>query len=337
MTIPIFDGHNDVLFRLELDPERSFADCGDGGHIDVTKAKQGGFAGGLFAMFAANPELLSGGARDRSRPYGPLDTDVALRSLMRQFGQLRRLEAAGHVRVTTTVEAIERAMGDGVMAAVPHVEGAEALMDVGDLDALYGLGLRSLGLVWSRPNRFATGVPFAFPGAPDVGSGLTHAGAELVQACNRLGVLVDVSHLNEAGFWDVLDISETPVVASHSNAHAVAASPRNLTDRQLDALAERDGLVGINFGVGFLREDGAFDSNTPLSAVVRHADHLIERVGENRVALGSDFDGAMMPDALDSVAALPKLLETFREHGYDDALIEKIAHKNWLDLLRRVW
>ncbi len=337
MTIPIFDGHNDVLFRLELDPQRSFADCGDDGHIDVAKAQKGGFAGGLFAMFAANPELLTGGPRDRSRPYGPLDADFAMRSMMRQFGRLRMLEADGHVRVATTVADIEQAMADGVMAAVPHIEGAEALTDVADLEALYGLGLRSLGLVWSRPNRYATGVPFAFPGTPDVGPGLTHAGAELVKACNRLGVLVDVSHLNEAGFWDVLDISDAPVVASHSNAHSVAASPRNLTDRQLDALAERDGLVGINFGVGFLREDGAFDSNTPLADVVRHADHLIERVGEDRVALGSDFDGAMMPDALHGVDALPKLLDAFREHGYDDALIEKIAHGNWLALLRRVW
>jgi membrane dipeptidase len=337
MTIPIFDGHNDVLFRLEQDPSRSFADCGDSGHIDVAKAHAGGFAGGLFAMFTANPELLSGGPRDRSRPYGPLESGPALRSVVRQFGVLKNLEAAGHLRVTTDVNAIEAAMADGVMAAVPHLEGAEAIVDVADLEALHGLGLRSLGPVWSRPNRFATGVPFAFPGTPDVGPGLTHAGAELVKACNRLGIMVDVSHLNEAGFWDVLELSEAPVAASHSNVHSLAASPRNLTDRQLDALAERDGLVGINFGVGFLREDGAFDSDTPLETVVRHADALIERLGESRVAFGSDFDGAMMPGALAGVQTLPKLLDTFREHGYDDTLLKRIAHLNWLDLLRRVW
>ena len=126
------------------------------------------------------------------------------------------------------------------------------------------------------------------------------------------------------------------MVASHSNAHALSASPRNLTDDQLAALAERDGLVGLNFAVGFLREDGRGDADTPLETMVRHLDHLVATMGEDRVGLGSDFDGATIPAAIGDAAGLPRLFEALRAHGWDDALIDKVAYRNWLALLRRV-
>ena len=186
------------------------------------------------------------------------------------FALLRRLEAAGHLRVCTSADEVETAVAAGVLAAVPHLEGAEAIVDLDVLEVLHALGLRSLGPVWSRPNAFATGVPFAFPGSADVGTGLTAAGRALVDACDRLRILLDVSHLNAAGFWELLERSTRPVVASHSNVHALSASPRNLSDDQLAALAERDGLVGLNFAVGFLREDGKGEADTPLETMVRH-------------------------------------------------------------------
>src|SRR5919202_1128991 len=127
-----------------------------------------------------------------------------------------------------------------------------------ELDALevfYQAGLRSLGPVWSRPTAFGHGVPFAFPRSPDTGAGLTDAGKELVRACNRLGIMIDLSHLNEQGFWDVAGLSDAPLVATHSNAHALCPSTRNLTDEQLGAIAGSGGLVGVNFAVSFLRED----------------------------------------------------------------------------------
>ncbi len=343
--IPTFDGHNDTLLVLLEHPDRDFGQRLDEGHIDVVRAREGGLAGGIFAMFtparaaipasaAATPAAPAAGAPPA--PQGPVDGDHALRTTLRMFALLRRLEAAGHLRVCLGADDVEAAMAAGVLAAVPHVEGAEAVVDLEVLEALHALGLRSLGPVWSRPNAYATGVPFAFPGTPDVGTGLTAAGRALVEACDRLRIVLDVSHLNEAGFWELLARSGRPVVASHSNVHALSASPRNLTDAQLDALAERDGLVGLNFACGFLREDGRHDTDTPLETMVRHLDRLVERLGETRVGLGSDFDGATMPQAIGDASGLPRLFDALRAHGWDDELLARVSHRNWIALLRRV-
>ena len=160
------------------------------------------------------------------------------------------------------------------------LEGAEPIgTGLDELLVLHAAGLRSLGLVWSRPNAFATGVPFGFPGSPDQGPGLTDAGRALVRACGELGILVDVSHLNAKGFWEVAELGAGPLVASHSGAHALCASPRNLTDDQLRAIGERDGLVGINFHVGFLRADGSEDADTPLERIAEHAAYVAEVAG----------------------------------------------------------
>jgi membrane dipeptidase len=184
---------------------------------------------------------------------------------------------------------------------------------------------------------FAEGVPFRFPSSPDTGPGLTAAGRSLVQACNRLGILVDVSHLNAAGFWDVAQVSEAPLVATHSNAHALCEASRNLTDAQLEAIAASGGIVGVNFAVTFLREDCRNEPDTPLAEVVRHVDYLVERMGVDHVAFGSDFEGAVVPTELGGAAGLPKLVDALRERGYDDGALEKITHANWLRVLGATW
>ncbi len=336
---PVFDGHNDTLLVLLEHPDRAFGARLEVGHVDRVRAREGGLAAGLFAMYTPARDGVGGVPAatpgDRA-PFGPVEGAHALRTTLRMFALLRRIEAEGHLRVCTTADEVEGAVADGVLAAVPHLEGAEAIVDLDVLEVLHALGLRSLGPVWSRPNAFATGVPFAFPGTPDVGPGLTAAGRALVDACDRLRIVLDVSHLNAAGFWELLGRSERPVVASHSNVHAISASPRNLTDDQLAALAERDGLVGLNFAVGFLRADGKGEADTPLETMVRHLDHLVAKMGEDRVGFGSDFDGATMPAPVGDAAGLPRLLEALRAHGWDDALIEKVAYRNWLALLRRV-
>ncbi|MDA4808079.1 membrane dipeptidase, partial [Enterobacter hormaechei] len=145
------------------------------------------------------------------------------------------------------------------------------------LDALYVLhqaGLRTLGPVWSRSNIFAHGVPFRFPSSPDIGPGLTDYGKQLIRTCNELRIMVDLSHMNEQGFWDIAAISDAPLVASHSNVHALCTHSRNLTDRQLDAIRDTGGLVGLNFGVLFLRQDGVRNPDTDLSELVRHVDYI---------------------------------------------------------------
>jgi membrane dipeptidase len=205
------------------------------------------------------------------------------------------------------------------------------------LDILYQAGLRSIGPVWSRSNIFGHGVPFRFPSTPDTGPGLTDAGKALVKACNELKVLIDLSHLNEKGFWDVAKLSDAPLVASHSNAHAVSPHSRNLTDDQLRAIRDSGGLAGINYATSFLREDGRMNADTPLEQMVRHADHLIEMLGVDGVGLGSDFDGAVIPAAIGDVAGLPKLVEAFRAAGYDEETIRKLCRDNWVNVLRRTW
>ncbi|MFN6979437.1 MAG: dipeptidase, partial [Gemmobacter sp.] len=196
--------------------------------------------------------------------------------------------------------------------------------------------LRSLGPVWSRPNIFGHGVPFAHPASPDTGPGLTEAGRNLVAACHRLRILVDLSHLNEAGFWDVAGMAGAPLVATHSGVHAICPSARNLTDRQIDAIAESGGLVGLNLAVQFLRPDGRRSRDTGLDLVVQHLAHLVERLGEAGVALGSDLDGALMPAAIGSAAGLQALVTALRAAGFGDDLIDRICWRNWQALLARV-
>src|SRR5207253_10628915 len=222
-------------------------------------------------------------------------------------------ESEGRVRICRTVGDIRQAMDAGVLAPVIHIEGAEAIdPDLEALDVLHAAGLRSLGPVWSRPNAFGHGVPFLCPSSPDTGPGLTDLGKKLIGACNQLRILIDLSHLNERGFWDVADISNAPLVATHSNAHALSPHSRNLTDRQLKAIGETGGMVGVNFAVSFLRPDRRQDRDTPVELIIDHVEHMLAQVGEDGVGFGSDFDGAMIPKRLGNAAGLQALVEVMR-------------------------
>ncbi len=350
--IKIFDGHNDTLLNLRL-PERggdrSFFERSLTGHIDLPRAREGNFGGGFFACFVPNPKdsgyneksalaTVKGGYKVAGAP--PVDPEYAKRIAGELATDLFALEAdsEGSLKVILTAGEIEACLEDDVLAAILHFEGAENLgPDPAALETCYNSGLRSLGLVWSRSNTYAHGVPFAFPSSPDTGPGLTDAGKDLVRECNRLGVLVDLSHLNEKGFWDVAALSDAPLVATHSNAHALCPSTRNLTDRQLDAIRDSDGMVGVNFAVAFLREDGRESADTPLETVVRHVDYLVEKLGIERVGFGSDFDGARVPIGIGDVSGLPNLMEALSERGYDEPTLKKLAHENWLRMLRKTW
>jgi membrane dipeptidase len=158
-----------------------------------------------------------------------------------------------------------------------------------------------------------------------------------VRACDRLGILIDLSHITERGFWDVAEISEAPLVASHSNAHALVPVARNLTDRQLDAIRERDGLVGLNFAVTMLRADGREDAATPMSDLVRHVDHMVERMGIGCVAIGSDFDGALVPEEIGDASGLQVLVDALARAGYGGEDLELVCRSNWLRVLGRAW
>jgi membrane dipeptidase len=334
--VRVFDGHNDVLSRLLKSGPGAPAGflAGDGeGHLDLPRAALGGYAGGCFAVFTGSPPEQ---AYASDAYFAPVDRSRALPEALAQVALLLRLEreSGGALRVARTAADLD----DAGVVAVLHLEGAEPIgLDLAELDVLHAAGLRSIGLTWSRPNAFATGVPFRFPGSPDQGPGLTDLGRALVRACAELGILVDVSHLNARGFWDVLELSDGPVVASHSNAHALCPSPRNLTDDQLRAIGERAGVVGINFHVSFLRADGREDADTPLSLIAEHAAHVAALAGVECVGLGSDFDGAVMPAALGDVTGLPALLDVLGEAGFSAAEIAGIASGNWRRVLAAVW
>lgn len=349
--IPYFDGHNDVLLRLYLDKSGGSIDKflagGGSGHVDLPRARQGSFVGGLFATFSP-PLPRSGETPAPASPSGtgqrPLPPQLAIAeaqaSILGESGILFRLIAAsdGQLALCRTVGDIRTAIAEGRIAMVFHMEGADALdEDLYVLDLLCAAGLRSLGPVWSRANIFGTGVPFSFPGTPDVGPGLTDAGKRLIAECNRRRVLVDLSHMNEAGFWDIATLSTAPLVASHSNAHALCPSPRNLTDRQLDAIRDSGGFVGLNFATCFLRPDGAMRADTDIALMAQQLDYLIAHLGEDHVGLGSDFDGATVPAAIGSVGGTQALFDALRAHGYDEPMLRKIGAENWLAVLTRTW
>ncbi len=347
MMIPVFDGHNDVLLRLWLakdgDPLGEFLAGNGRGHMDLPRMVKGGFGGGLFAIFVPelpfhastleHPELNPPEASAVAQSAA-LGITLAMASLLHRMA--RRSEGA--IRLCRSAAEIRQCREAGAIAAVMHIEGAEAIEpDLASLEALYGAGLRSIGPVWSRPNQFGHGVPFRFPSSPDTGPGLTDAGKALVAECNTLGIAIDLSHLNEQGFWDVAKLSTAPLIASHSNAHAICPSSRNLTDDQIKAVGQSGGLIGLNFANGFLRPDGLWKNDTGFDILLRHLDHLIGLAGVDHVGLGSDFDGARIPAAIGDVAGLQSLVQAMRGHGHDEATLRKLCFDNWVAVLEKTW
>jgi membrane dipeptidase len=328
----VFDGHNDAL---TADDHDLLVDGKPGGHLDLPRMRAGGIRGGIFSVFVASP-------RDHSHlgPQDPVEHSVAAARGAEAAGRLLALERAGAVSAARSVLDLDVAFaGDGPPVAVLHLEGAEPIDPALEaLELWYAAGLRSLGPVWSRSNAFGYGVPFASPSTPDIGPGLTPAGLALARRCAELGILVDVSHLNEAGFWDLAGLELGPIVASHSGVHALSQASRNLTDRQLDAIGASGGLVGIVFACSFLRPDFADDADTPLSLIAEHARYVADRIGVEHVALGSDYDGTTIPAELGDAAGTPRLLEVLRDAGgFGDRELAMIGWENWRRVLGAWW
>lgn len=344
MPIKIFDGHNDVVQHLREYAQDGidFLERSATGHLDLPRAQAGGMFGGFFALgvfgkYNAAEDLTITETGYEVRMAAPLDPVATYKEITLQLAALRSVEqrSLGKIRIATTVDEIEQAHSDDAFAILLHMEGADPIgPELHELSELHRSGLRSLGIVWSRPNIFGHGVPFAYPRSPDTGPGLTPAGRDLVRECNRLGIMVDLAHLNERGFWDVAALSTSPLVVTHTCVHAISPTARNLTDRQLDAIRESNGIVGMNFSVGDVRPDGQRNADTPLTLVAQHIAYLTDRLGIDRVAIGSDFDGATIPAPIGDASGLPHLIEALRQHGFDDEDLEKIAYKNWMRVLR---
>lgn len=346
--IPVFDGHNDFLQRVVAAGEagaRLWLEGDGSGQMDLPRARAGGLVGGFFAIWIPSPAGPNDAAAALMMQNPPftmplpeeIGPDAALPHAIRQAAALMALARTGTLDIVTSAAALRKSVADGRIAAIMHMEGAEAIPDHDALHLWHALGLRSLGPVWSRPTAYGEGVPFAFPAGPGIGGGLTPAGRNLVGWCNRLRIMLDLSHLNEAGFDDVASLSDAPLVASHSCVHAICPSSRNLTDRQLRVIADSGGLVGLNYASSFLRPDGKRLPLEDLGVMIRHLDHMLAILGEDGVALGSDFDGALMPRDLADAGALPNLIAAMHTHGYGETLIRKIASENWIGLLERCW
>lgn len=375
VTPPLIDGHNDTVLRCTDDDRRAElssvdadADPGSvpgvdeaflgeggpavatdeptgGGHLDLPRALDAGLAAGFFATFvpnAADPEYDPESVDLWAGESPPaVDARIAQPVVYDQLAALHRWDRTSDAfRLVRDVDDLDACLDRAgeVVGAIPHVEGAAVVEpDLSNLDLLYAAGLRSIGLVWSRPNQFAHGVPFVHNATPDTGPGLTDAGRRLVEACDDRGIVVDCAHLNSRGFRDVLEVSTAPPVVSHACAHEVCPATRNLTNEQLRAIGERDGLVGLSFGTTFLHPDGDGDANVDLDLLVDHVDVFVEHAGVDAVALGSDFDGASIPDAIGDVGGVRDLLDAIRERGYSDDDVRKIAFENWRRVLAATW
>lgn len=340
MATPIFDGHNDALSRLYCaggDPVARFSR--PEGHISHPSARAGGLGGGLFALFAPPTRRVYdfSGFRGASMPLSTaMEQAPALQSVMAQVGIARQLHQAGLLTLCTQVAQVETVMQAGGLAAILHLEGAECIdRELFVLDALHALGLRSLGPVWSRPTLWAEGVPFGYGRDGDTGPGLTADGRRLVARCAELGMVVDTSHLTLKGFDDIAAMG-LPMVATHSNAHVLCPATRNLTADQLRIIGQSGGMAGLNFATVFLSPEGWRTGKAGLDACLRQLDAMIEGAGGDHVGLGSDFDGAPLPEGMTSAADLPRLVAAMREHGFGEALIEKLCRTNWLRFLARV-
>lgn len=355
----VFDGHNDTILSL-LRTGRSFFKESEEGHIDLPRARRGGLGGGFFAVYIVDQEIMrarmeaaaqgedpdqaierfASAYADEATWPAPMGLDYAQSMALTLLGELIRIErlSEGEIKIVRSAGQLQECLDNGTFAMLLHFEGAEPLDETGDaLEVFYAAGLRSVGLTHSRRNHFTQGVPFSFPSSPDTGPGLNDAGRELVRQLNKKRVMIDLSHITERGFWDVAEISDAPLVATHSNAWVLSNTPRNLTVEQLKAVKESRGVAGLNFHVGFLRSDGANNADTALSLMADHVERMVEIAGIDCVALGSDYDGATMPAELRDAAGLPKLLAAIQQRGYSDEDLTKIAHGNWVRVLRETW
>lgn len=342
----IFDGHNDLLTRLWLssadDPVHDFIYGTLPGHLDLKRCQQAGWMGGLFSIFLPpyayvknnHPDKLANSSNSDFTAQEVVDICCAQLKLAQQL----QARSDGQVQICTSVAQIKACQQNHQLAIVLHLEGAEFLaIEPELLDVFYKAGLRSIGPLWNRKSLFGDGLNASFPHSPNTGSGLTREGKDLILACRDKHMLIDVSHMNERAFWDTLEIANQPIVATHSNAHTLCAQARNLTDRQLAAIKQSGGLVGVNFDVAFLRADGQRDTQTSLDVIVDHLAYLIDHLGEDHVGFGSDFDGCLLPDELSDISQISELIERMQQRHFSDTLIEKITSKNWFRVLGEIW
>ena len=309
----VFDAHCDTLGDAAAPAyrRRDLTQWGERGHLDLPRMKAGGINAQIFACFPGVERLSANAASG------------ALQRLQALYDLIER--APEQITLVQTADDLARLTPDGPIGAILGLEGVEALDgQLGLLSVFFRLGVRNIGLTWNPRNAAADGS------GAGTDFGLTPFGRDLVRACNELGVMVDVSHLNDAGLNDVLKISSKPIIASHSNARSLFDHRRNLTDEQIRAIADRGGVIGATFVSYFMRSNYA---EATLDDLLAHIDHLAQIAGIDHVGIGSDYDGGTPPPELDSGEKYPAITEGLLARGYTSDDIRKILGEN----LRRVF
>lgn len=310
----VIDTHCDTILRvIRSDGSYRLRDAHEEGHVDVPRLRQGGVNLQFFAAYI-EPQ------------YKP---DRSVRRVLQMFDCFYQEIAANPDDLYQVLCAADltEARRQGKIGALLAIEGGEAIEgDLGVLRMLHRLGARCMSLTWNQRNQLADGAWDCRSGG-----GLTQLGVDLVQEMNRLGMIVDVSHLSIPGFWDVVDVSTKPIIASHSNARAVCDHIRNLNDEQIKALAKNGGVMGLNMDSSFL----CTGEQATIEHVVDHAMHICELVGSKHLGIGADFDGISRPPiGLENVSKLPSLTEALLKRGLSDEQVRDILGENYLRVIK---
>ncbi|MDI6602403.1 MAG: dipeptidase [Thermoanaerobacteraceae bacterium] len=304
------DFHCDTLMDV-ADGKRRLINRGEG-HLDLPRLKE---AGALMQVFACFVEDVYVKKEAVNRTLAMIDSF---------YNEVD--DSNGQLRPVFSYEDMEYIKNTDEVGGLLSIEGGEALEgSLYILRSFYRLGVRAITLTWSRRNELGDGI------GEDSGSGLTSFGKSVVREMDRLGMIVDVSHLNEKGFWDVIDISSAPVIASHSDCKGLCAHRRNLTDEQIKAIASTGGVIGINFAAEFLSSGQA-----GMEDIIRHIDHIVDVAGIDYVGFGSDFDGCTIPEDMNGVSDMPVINQKLLNKGYSPEDIEKISYKNWERVIKKV-
>ncbi|MFE1628855.1 dipeptidase [Brevibacillus reuszeri] len=277
--------------------------------------------------------------------------EMGLRKALQQISALHAEaeEAPDKIMVCKSVDDIETAKKAGKIGFVLSLEGADPLYnDLSLLRIFYELGVRFMGLVWSRRNFVGDGSHFS-PVREGKKGGITEFGVQLIEAAEAMGMIIDVSHLNDEGFWDVMEIAKKPIIASHSNCRSLAGSMRNLTDEQIKAIASTNGVIGIN-GVNIFVADS--DDKSDLEHLVNHVDHVAALVGVEHIGIGLDIIEPFMKydsplalaeasrkdfDVVKGHRMIPELVNALAKRGYTDEATRLIMGKNFIRVYKEVW
>ncbi len=309
--------HCDTLLRAaqQQGPEADLLHCPDF-QVDLARMRQGGMDVNFFAIFLPPETHLKAMGLDTYAAYIDLLAGIFDRNME------RHKDLIAPVRCTRD---IEHNRSRSLMSGVLTMEDGVAVYGRREnLEHFYAMGVRALSLTWNFENCFG------FPNSPDpaqMALGLKPFGRDMVVYMQELGMLVDVSHLNDGGFWEVLRLCRKPVMATHSNCRALSPHPRNLTDEMLRALADNGGVAGLNFYGCFLNGD-IHNSDSTAEGIARHARHMLQTAGEDVIAIGTDFDGISGRQQIRDCAQLSLLERALEKEGFTPRQVEKIFSGN---------